>query len=141
MTNEEAIKDIQDNILPVVGGKSLLMAIEALKAQIDKDTNVPSTDTISRQVVVDTVHKTILGFFSDKDGAMTDTEKTLLSVNKAICDGVRALPSAQPEYEPVTAEDFAKTMSENTICGFAAWYGEALALMKGHGFVICKKTM
>lgn len=51
------------------------------------------------------------------------------------------LPSAQPEYEPVTAEDFAKTMSENTIWGFAAWYGEALALMKGHGFVICKKTM
>ena len=54
-------------------------------------------DAISRQVVVDTVHKTILGFFSDKDGAMTDTEKTLLSVNKAICDGVRALPSAQSE--------------------------------------------
>lgn len=33
MTIQEAIDDIQNNILPVVGGKSLLMAIEALKAQ------------------------------------------------------------------------------------------------------------
>lgn len=32
MTREEAIKDIQENIKPLVGGKSLDMAIEALKA-------------------------------------------------------------------------------------------------------------
>ena len=51
------------------------------------------------------------------------------------------LPSAQPEYKPVTAKDFAKTMSENTIYSFVAWHGEALALMKEQGFVICKKTM
>lgn len=50
-------------------------------------------------------------------------------------------PSAQPEYEPVTAKDFAKTMSENTLYGFMAWYGEALELMERQGFVICKKTM
>jgi len=31
VTNEEAIKDIEENILPIVGGKSLLIAIEALK--------------------------------------------------------------------------------------------------------------
>ena len=31
MTREEAIKDIQDNILPIVGGKSLAMAISALR--------------------------------------------------------------------------------------------------------------
>ena len=40
MTNQEAIDDIRNNILPVVGGKSLLMAIEALKAQDVTDTNV-----------------------------------------------------------------------------------------------------
>ena len=40
MTNEEAIKDIKENILPIVGGKSLLMAIAAL----GKDTNVPTND-------------------------------------------------------------------------------------------------
>lgn len=37
MTREEAIKDIRDNIKPVVGGKSLDMAIEALEQEpIDK---------------------------------------------------------------------------------------------------------
>lgn len=55
-------------------------------------------------------------------------------------DMVSSLPSAQPKYEPVTAEDFAKVMSESTIYGFMAWYGEVLALMKRMGFVICKKT-
>jgi hypothetical protein len=54
-------------------------------------------DLISKQVVINTVRTIILGFFSDEDGVMTDTEKTLLSVNKAICDGVRALPSAQQD--------------------------------------------
>lgn len=38
MTNQEAIKDIKENIKPVVGGKSLEMAIEALKKQIPKKT-------------------------------------------------------------------------------------------------------
>lgn len=33
MTIDEAIKDIKDNIKPVVGGKSLDMAIEALERQ------------------------------------------------------------------------------------------------------------
>lgn len=49
------------------------------------------------------------------------------------------LPSAQPEYKPVKTEDFAKTMSENTVYSFMAWYGEALELMERQGFVICKK--
>lgn len=31
MTRDEAIKDIEKNILPVVGGKSLRMAIDVLK--------------------------------------------------------------------------------------------------------------
>lgn len=31
MTKEEAIKDIDENILPLVGGKSLRMAIDALR--------------------------------------------------------------------------------------------------------------
>ncbi len=33
MTIDEAIKDIKDNIKPVVGGKSLEMAIDALETQ------------------------------------------------------------------------------------------------------------
>lgn len=49
--------------------------------------------------------------------------------------------SAQPEYEPVKAEDFAKAMSENTIYSFMTWYGEALELMERYGFMICKKMI
>ena len=47
MTREEAIKDIQENIKPFIGGKSLDMAIEALKAEpkhayviVDEDGNI-----------------------------------------------------------------------------------------------------
>ena len=36
MTESEAIKDIKENILPCVGGKSLEMAINALEKQIAK---------------------------------------------------------------------------------------------------------
>ena len=54
---------------------------------------------------------------------------------------IKQMPPAQPEYEPVTAEDFAKTMSVTTAYSFMAWYGTALALMERQGFVICKKTM
>ena len=79
------------------------------------------------------------------------TNKQILEALSEVGVGVRdiyevmcclgRMPSTQPEYEPVTAEDFAKTMSENTLYGFMAWYGEALGLMERKGFVICKKTM
>lgn len=36
MTESEAIKDIRENIKPIVGGKSLDMAINALEKQIAK---------------------------------------------------------------------------------------------------------
>ena len=91
MTNEEAIKDIQDNILPVVGGKSLLMAIEALKAQIDKDTNVGSNDLISRQ----TLQKELALYPIDDV-----TSEDEAGYNRAINDiqkMVLHLPSAQSE--------------------------------------------
>ena len=54
MTREEAIADIRDNIKPVVGGKSLDMAIEALEQE-------PCGDAISRedalQALCKAVHK------------------------------------------------------------------------------------
>lgn len=36
MTNEEAIIDIRENIQPIIGGKSLDIAISAIKKQIPK---------------------------------------------------------------------------------------------------------
>lgn len=40
MTNEEAIIDIRENIQPIVGGKSLDIAISAIEKQIPKKVSV-----------------------------------------------------------------------------------------------------
>lgn len=40
MTNEEAIIDIRENIQPIIGGKSLDIAISALEKQIPKKVSV-----------------------------------------------------------------------------------------------------
>jgi hypothetical protein len=37
MTNEEAIIDIRENIQPIIGGKSLDIAISAIEKQIPKE--------------------------------------------------------------------------------------------------------
>lgn len=97
-------------------------AIEALKAQD------VAGDTISRQAAIDAVKERYY-----KYDRFAKIEELVWSIEK--------LPSAQPEYEPVTAEDFAKTMSENTIYSFITWHNKALELMEGQGFVICKKMM
>ena len=44
MTNEEAIIDIRENIQPIVGGKSLDIAISAIEKQIPKKVNVTKYD-------------------------------------------------------------------------------------------------
>lgn len=61
MTKEEAIADIRDNIKPVVGGKSLDMAIEALEQE-------PCEDAISRTELlskIDAERKYLLNFKMD----------------------------------------------------------------------------
>lgn len=40
MTNEEAIIDIRENIQPIIGGKSLDIAVSALEKQIPKKVNI-----------------------------------------------------------------------------------------------------
>ena len=87
-------------------------------------------DLIERQAAIDAALKE-----SNADGAYGYMD------TKSIVDLLNDQPSAQPEYVPVKAEDFAKTMSENTLYGFIAWHGEALELMERQGFVICKKTL
>lgn len=86
-------------------------------------------DLIRRQDAIDAFYTQ-----SDDDGWWVGTAQDAEEL-------LKGLPSAEPEYEPVTAEDFAKTMSENTTYSFMSWHGEALELMKEQGFVICKKTM
>ena len=91
------------------------------------------SDLISRQAAIEVITK--ISYISG-----TGVKTPVIAKCNAVM-AIEGLPSAQPEYKPVTAEDFAKTMSENTLYGFMAWHGEALTLMKGMGFVICKKTM
>lgn len=47
MTVQEAIKDIKENIKPVVGGKSLDLAIEALEKQISLERIVKKLEKLS----------------------------------------------------------------------------------------------
>ena len=73
----------------------------------------------------------------DDDGICSKADDDI----RNLLDELEALSSAQPEYEPVTIEDFAKTMSESTLYSFMAWHHEALELTARQGFVICKKTI
>ena len=55
MTNEEAIIDIRENIQPIVGGKSLDIAISAIEKQI------PKKPTKARSEIVCPTCKTLIG--------------------------------------------------------------------------------
>jgi len=90
-------------------------------------------DLIERQAAIDAADKII-----ERD---TSGSNAVVNAMIAWSEYIRTLPSAQPEYEPVTAEDFARAMSETTVYSYMAWYGTALAFMERQGFVICKKTM
>ena len=92
------------------------------------------SDLISRQAAIDAIRCDIT--ITGRQNA-----ELVAATIGAFADRIKALPSAQSEYKPVKAEDFAKTMSENTVYSFMAWYGEALELMERQGFVICKKMM
>ena len=65
-------------------------------------------DLISRQAAIDLLKKWSDGY------SYIEVE-----TNSAI-KAFEEMPSARPEYKPVTAEDFAKTMSENTLYGYMA---------------------
>lgn len=95
------------------------------------------SDLIDRQVAIDELQKEINKGIPPFDDVMGVIRCGVRLARNIIED----LPSAQPEYEPVTAVGFAKTMSENEFYSFIYWHGWALALMKEHGLVICKKTM
>ena len=94
------------------------------------------SDLISRQAAIDALGEEPMVWSKYDDYALG--ERNQWQIDKL---AIETVPSAQPDYEPVTAEDFAKTMSENSLYNFVAWHQEALTLMKEHGFVICKKTI
>ena len=81
--------------------------------------------------ILDVVHKTIYQFFDvcgDKEEApLSDKDKLLLKVNKAICNNLKAL-----EKEPImdeiilTKEEYGELVSSEFDNGYAKGYREAL---------------
>lgn len=78
----------------------LARELDALKAQIDKDTNVPSNDTISRQVAIDAI-LAVTGNSSVRELYEHVQEHGLSEMwsggVSAAIDVIIAVPSAQPE--------------------------------------------
>lgn len=51
-----------------------------------------------KQEIINIVHRTVLGFFDtslDEERYLTETEKTLLEVNKAICNSIKKMPTVE----------------------------------------------
>lgn len=59
MTNEEAIIDIRENIQPIVGGKSLDIAISALEKQIPKKPYLDNDNGIYQKEYCPTCHRSL----------------------------------------------------------------------------------
>ena len=93
-----------------------------------------SNDMIYRQAALDAIHCNIT--VTGRQNA-----ELVAATMGAFADRIKALPSVQPQYKPVTAEEFSKMMSKNTVYDFMAWHHEAITLMNEMGFVICKKAM
>lgn len=120
MTIKQAIERLhnlqsleEDNITACIGvwykgikddyDEALDMAIEALSELDNNSTKVDNenVDLITKQSALDMIHKTIYGFFDisddDSEEPISDKDKLLLEINKAICNGIKDLPSARPE--------------------------------------------
>ena len=103
MTREEAITDIRDNIKPIVGGKSLDMAIKALEQE-------PCEDAISRQAVLDAIDRYI------NKSQSTGTQDDFYSFAELV---VKQLPPVNPQ--PKTGHWIMKGRMQNiktcSVCG------------------------
>lgn len=64
-------------------------------------------DTISRKSVIDAVHTATYRFICGaEDGdEMTDADELVLSINKAVCNAIKALPTAPNTHNALSALD------------------------------------
>jgi hypothetical protein len=106
MTNKEAIEDIKNNILPVVGGKSLVMAIKALEEQSKGDCEEKLSDeeqTIKKIVEkIDYILNDINPYSTrDRDFSIAQTARELSEAykNLAIIQLTRDVPTIGPRIE------------------------------------------
>jgi predicted RNA-binding Zn-ribbon protein involved in translation (DUF1610 family) len=89
------------------------------------------SDLISRETAIQTVHDTMYQFIDDSE-TMTDRDGLLLKVNKAICNGLKEIPSVENKGEWI-AQDIhnCHTNFKCSECGyihsFMHLYGEPTA--------------
>ena len=81
--------------------------LETAQPNLQQTCNQLATDTIYRQDAIDIVHQTIYQFFDvadddDEDTPMSERDKLLLTVNKAISNNIKAIMPAKTET--VTAQ-------------------------------------
>lgn len=62
-------------------------------------------DTISRKAVIDTVHAAVRPFIANDGDEMNDADKMVLSINKAVCNAIKALPTAPNTSNALSALD------------------------------------
>lgn len=80
--------------------EDITVILEEVPSEQSDVTDINVGNTIYRQAVIDTVHKSIFDFFDicddDEESPMTYKDEQLLKLNKAITTRIKALPSAQP---------------------------------------------
>lgn len=96
MTKEEALVKVRGYLtdyLPLDNADEIDEIIKALAQQ-------PLENCISKEEVINAIHKTIYEFFDIADDVseepMNDKDKLLLTINKALSNAVKALPSVTP---------------------------------------------
>lgn len=91
---KEIVIKISDEAYNIINGKTDVANIDLYSELISAvQTGVPLQKGTGTKEIIDVVHKTIYQFF-DRDGEyMSDKDKFLLMVNKAICNNLKALES------------------------------------------------
>lgn len=106
MINEETIKRLKDILEEVTETDDSVCYVtsddtDALKAAIEALEIQPSDEYISKTEVINAIHNTIYEFFDIADDVseepMNDKDKLLLTINKALSNAVKALPSVTPQ--------------------------------------------
>jgi hypothetical protein len=64
-------------------------------------------ELISRETAIQTVHETMYQFIDDSE-TMTDRDGLLLKVNKAICNGLKEIPSVENKGEWIESKERSK---------------------------------
>jgi len=102
-------------------------------------------DLISRQAAIDTVHKTVYGFFDiagdESEAPISDKDKLLLEINKAIGNGLKELTviERQPTADVRDNATAHKVVGGGERDGATCWFEcDCCGLAVDIGDVFCK---